>query len=127
ITFLTLVSLIEIYGQACGGKIISFKVFNEMNKESLNHEIYYVSRNKVDSVFKFKANTEDWIKNQNLGNGIIIDTNIGSDLIVNGLKSEFTPRSFNNNIIYVFTPELSTNLALIKINISKKNFYIITF
>lgn len=126
ILLILLLTTIKLSGQACGGGIISFKIFSEKKQKEIDYRLYYVSREKIDSIAKLKPENRNWVKNQNLSHGIIISSDFANSIVNETKKRKHLNSPIEKNIINVITPELSQSLALITIFDENKELSIIT-
>jgi hypothetical protein len=126
VTLIFILISITTFSQACGGKIISFKVFTEKSDANLDVLLHYVSKEKVDSIAGLDTDYKNWSKNKNLGDGVILNSDLG-DSILKTKGNKFWNTKIENNIVKVVTPELSIALALIKLTYNDDSIYIITY
>jgi len=126
VTLIFILVSITTFSQACGGKTIYFKVFTEKSDANLDVLLHYVSEEKVDSIAGLDASYKNWAKNKNLGDGVILNSDLG-DSILKTKGNKFWKTKIENNILKVITPELSIALALIKLTYNDDSIYIITY
>lgn len=124
ISFLLLLFPFVVAGQACGAGLYSLKIFT--NDGALNCELFYVSEDKVDGIAHYRKHSENWLEEQQIGNGVLIDSAFAHDIIQKSFKKYPYKAEIKNNILKVITPELQSGLVLIKLNDQKRNAYLIT-